>query len=136
MTIPLLIADLVTAWNTHDVDHLLPLYAPDYEGLDVAQKDPDRGQNGVRAALERYCLAFPDLTFTLENIITQESDIALSWSARGTHQGYLMHIPPTGRSIAVQGMSLLTLRKGLIWRGHTIWDVAGLLRGLGLLPDL
>ncbi len=136
MTIPPLIADLIVAWNAHDLDRLLPLYAPDYEGLDVAQKAPDLGQTGVRATLERYCLAFPDMTFTVENIITQESDVVLSWSAVGTHQGHLMHIPPTGRFIGVQGMSILTLRQGLIWRGRTIWDVAGLLRGLGLLPDL
>jgi hypothetical protein len=36
----------------------------------------------------------------------------------------------------VRGVSLLTLESGKIKHAHYIWDVAGLLRAIGLLPDL
>jgi len=36
----------------------------------------------------------------------------------------------------VRGASLLTFRKGRLRRAVDIWDVAGLLREIGLLPEL
>jgi hypothetical protein len=47
-----------------------------------------------------------------------------------------MNIQATGRSVAMRGMSLLTLEDGKIKCGLYIWDVAGLLRSIGLLPEL
>jgi hypothetical protein len=47
-----------------------------------------------------------------------------------------MHIPPTGRKIAVRGISVLTIENGKITRGLYVWDAAGLLRTTGLLPEL
>jgi hypothetical protein len=47
-----------------------------------------------------------------------------------------MHIPPTGRKIAVRGISVLTIENGKITRGLYVWDAAGLLRTIGLLPEL
>jgi steroid delta-isomerase-like uncharacterized protein len=131
-----LITELTAAWNNHDLSRALPLYAPDYEGLDIACQQPDRGRDGVQASLRRYWHAFPDMNFTVKGVIAQGDDLAVQWSAAGTHQGVLMHIPATGRRVQVQGVSILTLRDGVIWRGRFIWDVAGMLRGMGLLPDL
>jgi predicted ester cyclase len=58
------------------------------------------------------------------------------WNVRGTHQGTLMNIPPTGRQISVRGVSLLTIENAKVRRATYIWDVAGLLRAVGLLPEL
>ena len=55
---------------------------------------------------------------------------------RGTHHGTLMRIPPTGRQVAMRGVSILTIAEGKVTHGETIWDTAGLLRALGLLPEL
>jgi steroid delta-isomerase-like uncharacterized protein len=86
--------------------------------------------------MERYLRAFPDLRFLEEETIIQDNHVVLSWTARGTHRGELMHIPPTGRKISVRGVSLLTVENGRITRGLYVWDVAGLLRAIGLLPEL
>ncbi|NWG19150.1 MAG: ester cyclase [Chloroflexi bacterium] len=58
------------------------------------------------------------------------------WRAHATHRGPLLNIPASGRSIQVRGASLLTFRDGQLWRALYIWDVAGLLRAIGLLPEL
>ena len=47
-----------------------------------------------------------------------------------------MHIPPTGRKIAVRGISVLTIENEKITSGLYVWDAAGLLRAIGLLPEL
>ncbi len=131
-----LITELLDVWNMHDVDQAVTFYAPDYEGIDVAEAVPQRGPDGLRRTMERYLQAFPDLRFTEETTVIQGDRVALFWTVQGTHQGALMNIPPTGRSIQVRGVSLLTVLDGKVARALYIWDVAGLLRGIGLLPEL
>jgi predicted ester cyclase len=58
------------------------------------------------------------------------------WTARGTHRGSVMNIPPTGRAINVRGVSVLTIENAQVKNAIYIWDVAGLLRNIGLLPEL
>ena len=132
---PDLMAQLVEAWNTHDITRAETFYAPDFVGVDVGQARTQQGPREHCAVLATYIRAFPDLGITAEPI-WQDDRVALVWTMTGTHRGRFLRIPPTGRRIAVRGVSVLTLRAGKVWRGETIWDTAGLLRGLGLLPDL
>jgi steroid delta-isomerase-like uncharacterized protein len=135
-TSTLFVTQLLEAWNAHDVERVTAFYAPDYEGEDVGQAGLQQGLGGVRQTMARYWHAFPDLHLTQEATISQRDQVALFWTARGTHRGKIMNIPPTGRPIQVRGASLLTLQDGKIKRALTIWDVAGLLRAIGLLPEL
>lgn len=130
------VRDFLEAWNAHDVERIRAFYAPEYEGVDVSQAEPQRGPEGISRAIARYLQAFPDLRFVEEEIVVQDNRAALVWTAYGTHGGKLMHIPPTGRKIMVRGTSVLTVEDGKITRGLYIWDVAGLLRDIGLLPEL
>lgn len=129
------IAGLLEAWNSHDIERVAPFYAPDYIGEDVGQARPQYGPDERCRVLASYVRAFPDLHFTGESIV-QGNRVALSWTMTGTHQGTLMRIPPTGRRVSVRGVSLLTIEDGKITHGRNIWDTAGLLRALGLLPEL
>ncbi len=131
-----LVSGLVDAWNAHDVDGMLSLLSPDYEGSDVCQASPQRGRDQTRQVIEKYLNAFPDLRFTPEELIIQENHIAIRWSARGTHKGTVLHIPPTGKVVTVCGVSLFTVEDNKIRRGRHIWDVAAMLREMGLLPEL
>jgi steroid delta-isomerase-like uncharacterized protein len=132
----LLLARLMDAWNSHQVERAAELYAPDYRGIDVAKATPEAGPGGVRESMVRYLRAFPDLFFGDVETVVADQRAAIQWTARGTHQGPLMGIPPTGKSIAVRGSSFLTIADGRVARAVYLWDVAGLLRAIGLLPDL
>ncbi len=134
--IPQLLTHLLEAWNAHDLERASALYASDYEGIDVGEARPQHGRQAVRQTLERYFAAFPDLHFTAKDTIIQGNRVAVIWSAQGTHQGHLMNIPPTGRAVTVRGITILTIEGNQARRGIFMWDVAGLLRSLGLLPEL
>jgi steroid delta-isomerase-like uncharacterized protein len=131
-----LVEDLLDAWNAHDVGRIETFYGPEYEGVDVGEAQPQRGPRGISRSVERYLRAFPDLSFVEEDVVVQGDRAVLVWTAHGTHGGKLMSIPPTGRKIAVRGVSVLTIENGKITRGLYVWDVAGLLRAIGLLPEL
>ena len=127
---------LVAAWNAHDPDQAAALYAPDFEGTDVAQPEPQRGPRDIRRITGFYFRAFPDLQVTVDDRVITGDRVVLVWTWQGTHRATFMRIPPTGRVVAVRGTTILTIRAGLIRASTRIWDLAGLLRGLGLLPDL
>lgn len=131
-----LVRDLLEAWNTHDVERIKSFYASEYEGTDVGQAEPQRGPEGVCQTVLSFLQAFPDLRFVEEETIVQGNRVVLIWTAHGTHRGKLMRIPPTEQEVAVRGTSVLTIENGKVMRGLYIWDVAGLLRSIGLLPEL
>jgi steroid delta-isomerase-like uncharacterized protein len=112
------------------------LCANDCEGEDVGEPTVLRGLAALRSSWERYLAAFPDLRMQPGQIVADEHQAAVAWTATGTHRGGLMHIPPTGRGVTIQGALFITVQAGKISRLRTVWDAAGLLRALGLLPDL
>ncbi len=134
--IPQLITGLMDAWNSHNVEQVTKFYTQDYEGVDVSQAGPQIGIEGLRQSVTLYLSAFPDLQFTTVQTTVQGNQISLAWRSLGTHLGTLMNIPPTGRVVSVYGVSLLTLEHHKVHRALYVWDVAGLLRSIGLLPEL
>jgi steroid delta-isomerase-like uncharacterized protein len=132
----LLVMQLVDAWNSHDLERVGALYCEDCSVMDVALARPLVGREAVRAMFDAYYQAFPDLLLTPSDIIVDGDRVGLFWTARGTHQGSILQIPASGRSVSAQGANRLVLRDGLVCQTSTIWDVAGMLRGIGLLPDL
>lgn len=131
-----LIDRLLNMWNSQNYDGASELYAEDYRGVDVTDHTRLYGPAAVARELERLCRAFPDLVFSKEHTIHENDRVALYWSARGTHQGTVLNIPATGRSVVVNGVTLLRVTDGKITQGVHLWDMAGLLRDLGLLPEL
>jgi steroid delta-isomerase-like uncharacterized protein len=131
-----LVDDLISAWNDHDPDRVAAFCCPEYEGQDVSEAKPQQGPDDMRNTVLRYVTAFPDLRFTGNDVVVQDDQVVLSWTAHGTHCGPLLNIPPTGRTIDIRGVSMLTIRNGKVARGFYLWDVAGMLRSIGLLPEL
>jgi steroid delta-isomerase-like uncharacterized protein len=130
-------ADVINqAWNSHDMEKVLGFYSSRYVGEDVGQAFLLRGHEGVRAMLENYWRAFPDLEFTVTDTMIQDSRMTIVWMAEGTHQGTIMNIPPTGHRVEVRGVSIIDVEEGLVVRGQYVWDLAGMLRHMGLLPEL
>ena len=123
-------------WNSHDMEHILRFYAPDCVSDDVGQASQLRGREGLRLMLEMYWKAFPDLRFKITDTLVHDSRMAIAWMAEGTHVGTIMNIPPTGHQVEVRGMSIVDVQDGMVVRAQYLWDMAGMLRDMGLLPQL
>jgi steroid delta-isomerase-like uncharacterized protein len=128
--------ELTAVWSAHDIARVVAFYADDYEGADVAEAHPQHGPLAVRRWMQDNLTAFPDLHLSIEHCVATADEVVVFWLARGTHLGKVMNIPATGRPIQMRGVALLVIRAGKIVRGFQVWDVAGMLRAIGLLPDL
>ncbi len=60
--------------------------------------------------------------------------VALRWSGTGTHQGALMGVAPTGKSVSTSGNTFLQLERGKIAEEWVHWDNVGVLQQIEGMP--
>ncbi|HET8632448.1 MAG TPA: ester cyclase, partial [Thermomicrobiales bacterium] len=116
-------AGWLAAWNAHDAEGVAALLAPGFEGIDIAFAAPQAGDQ-AREAIGGYLRAFPDLAIVAEETLVQGNRVVVTWTARGTHRGPWLHIPPTGRAVAVRGVTVLTVAGDRVTHSLCVWDVA------------
>lgn len=95
------------------------------------------GSNGPRdlkCLIAMFRTAFPDLHCTLEDEIREGDKLAAHWTMRGTHKGFFLGNPPTGRQVEVQGIIFALVINGQLAEDWTLVDQMGILRQLGIIP--
>jgi steroid delta-isomerase-like uncharacterized protein len=112
------------------------LTASDYIGHDPALPEPLRGPEGVKEFVSTYLVAFPDARIQVEQQLAEGDLVATRWSARGTHEGELMDIEPTGKEVTVTGLTISRLEGGKIVEEFQNWDFSGMLRQIEADPAL
>ncbi len=78
--------------------------------------------------------AFPDWHSTLEELIAEGDRVAERWTVRGTHQGELQGIPPTGRHVETPGSVFYRIVSGKIVEFRGQLDMMSLMQQLGVIP--
>ncbi len=131
-----LLNGLFEAINSHNTDNVAIWLSPGYEGHDVAEPGPIVGPDAACSTFEKYFRAFPDLNIAPKQVVAGKDCVAVYWTAEATHGGSWMRIPATGRRVSFDGVWIIQLKQGQIERWRCMWDLAGLLRKLGLLPEL
>jgi steroid delta-isomerase-like uncharacterized protein len=102
---------------------------------DANRPSETRGPQGVREAVNDYRSAFPDLELTIEAQFAEGDAVVTRWSARGTQEGELWGLEPTGQQATVTGITIdLFDDGGMIIESWTNWDALGLLQQLGAVP--
>jgi steroid delta-isomerase-like uncharacterized protein len=119
-----------------NLDVVDELTARDYIGHDPANPEPLRGPEGVKEFISSYRAAFPDARITVEEQVAEGDLVATRWSGRGTHEGELMGIQPTGKQVTVSGLTISRLKGGKIVEEFQNWDNFGMMQQLGAIPEL
>jgi steroid delta-isomerase-like uncharacterized protein len=128
---------LLEAINTRDSVQLSELCHPGFEGFDASRDSVQSGPGEFIRDVEGLTKAFPDIHLKVLHASKSPARLSLFWIQHGTHLGSFLGMPATGRPVAVCGCSHLQFQEdGRLYRALHLWDMAGLLRNLRLLPDL
>lgn len=127
--------ELFAAWNAHSKERLLAMYHPDFDGEDLSEGKRAGGIRDAERMIDYILNAFPDVKMHLLEWGVQGDNVFFFWQALGHQRGKLMNIPATGKKCSFIGSTFLTLKEGKIIRSRRIWDVATMLRQIGLLPE-
>jgi steroid delta-isomerase-like uncharacterized protein len=122
-------------FNSGDLSVVDDIIAPDATSHDPAQPEDAHGPDGFKQIVETYRTAFPDLKFTIDECFSDGDLVCMRWSTSGTHDGDLMGIAPTGKSITSSGISIDKVQDGKIVESWVQWDNMGLMAQLGLLGE-
>jgi steroid delta-isomerase-like uncharacterized protein len=124
------------AWNARDLDAFDQIVASDAEDHDPQNPFPElRGPEGARRGAEMYQTAFSDGRFDVEQQLAEGDFVITRWTARGTNDGEVMGMPPTGKTVACAGITIDRIAGGKIAETWTCWDTLGMMQQLGAVPE-
>lgn len=118
------------AFDSGDLKKLEETTAPNF-----VDHNPLEGQlpgvGGTKQASAIYRTAFPDAKIVVEDTIAGADKVVIRWSGSATHKGPFLDIPPTGKRVKLEGITIFRIVKGRVaeqWGELNLW---GILRQLG-----
>jgi steroid delta-isomerase-like uncharacterized protein len=122
------------AWGQGKLELIDELCAERYIDHDPLLGDADR--EALKARIETYRAAFPDLEFTIEEIFAAGDRVVARWSGVGTFENELMGQQPTGEKASpVNGIAISRFEDGKIIEGWAQWDTMRLMKNIGAVPE-
>jgi steroid delta-isomerase-like uncharacterized protein len=91
------------------------------------------GPAGIVAAVSTYQDGVNG-HWQIEDIFSSGDRVVVRWTGSGTHVGEVNGIPPTGKAISVDAITIHELRDGKIAETWEVWDTLGFLQQLGVVP--
>lgn len=120
---------IITAISQDDLQALDQYLAPDLVDHNALPTQP-AGLAGFRSWARSARGAFPDLSGTVEDVLSDGDKVAGRVTWRGSHLGDVMGMHATGRTVAFPAFHVVRFSRGL---GAEWWGTADL---LGVLIEL
>jgi steroid delta-isomerase-like uncharacterized protein len=129
------------AWNSHEEDRLLALMTEDITYDDSSWPTTMRGHAEVRDFLGHAWTASADMRFELKDgpfLHPSKPAATAGWTGSLTHTGPIdpPGIAPTGKHSTFDGFDLHEYRDGKVARLWICFDMADIMRDLGVLPPV
>ena len=122
---------LFTRGELDAVDRYL---SADFVNHDPTFPDEPGDRESMRSASAVIRAAFPDWHSDLEELIACGDKVVERFTASGTHEGELMGIAPTGRTVTLPGINVFRVEDGKIVERWGKLDMLGFMRQLGAIP--
>jgi steroid delta-isomerase-like uncharacterized protein len=121
-------------WNKRRVELVDELMSPSHAMHDNHLPDSGVGPEAYKRNVARYVTGFPDLRFTVEDMVAENDRVAVGWTISGTHKGEFRGISPTGKKVSVEGITIHHIADGKIMDSYANADYLGLMQQLGVAP--
>src|SRR6185369_14239771 len=98
--------------NTASESLAQELISPDAIFHVPGSPEPMRGPAGYFAIIGMMREKFPNIQWTVKEMVAESDKMAARFTMRGIHQDTFFGVPPTGKTIAVQAMNIYHCRMG------------------------
>ena len=123
------VESLFETFNHGDLAPVDQLVGPGYVGA-----QGDRGPDGFKAVVSGLRSAFPDIHYTLDDVLAEGDRVAVRWHWTGTHKGAFRAFPATGKAVLNTGVGIFRLKDGKIVAATLETDRLGFLEQIGAVP--
>ena len=93
------------------------------------------GIDAFKSYYQNYLTGFSDITFTIVDVFGEGDKIVKHWNFKGTHSGDFFGIPATGKTVDVEGVTLVKMKDGKIAQEQDFMDNIVFLQQLGLISN-
>jgi len=101
----------------------------------VLDEPAHRGPQEMKDHISGWLTGFPDLRFTIEQMIAEQDRVVSHLVMEGTHLGTWMGIPPTGKRLQIRMITIHRIANGKIAEDWVLVESLGLFQQLGAVPD-
>jgi steroid delta-isomerase-like uncharacterized protein len=124
------------AWNSHDLDAIMAMHAPDMVFENHTAGESAEGE-AVREHIGAIFESWPDINFSERRLYTRDGLVVQEWTATATHANRMTRgdlvAEPTGNRVSWNGIDVIPFENGLVKRKDVYSDSVSILRQVGLL---
>ncbi len=122
-------------WNKRNTALIDQLFTPNFYQHETGPETVNSSET-LKPFVAGYLSAFPDLQFTIEDLVAEGDKVVWRFKATGNNTGPFMGGPATGKSVAVTGIIIFRLENSRMAEAWLNLDVLGLLQQVGIIPAM
>jgi steroid delta-isomerase-like uncharacterized protein len=123
-------------WNKRRIELVNELISPSHALHINNAADSSIGPEAYKGQVTLFLKGFPDLRFSIEDVVAEQEKVVVSWNISGTHEGEFMGISATHKKVSVDGITIHHIVNGKIMDSYVSWDALGMIQQLGAAPPL
>jgi steroid delta-isomerase-like uncharacterized protein len=121
-------------WNKRRLEVVNEIISPSHALNDPQMTGSAVGPDAYKRQVTQFIAAFPDLHFTIEDVVAEKDKVVVSWVISGTHKREFRGIPASNKKVTLEGITINHVINGKITDSDVRADYLGLLQQLGAAP--
>jgi steroid delta-isomerase-like uncharacterized protein len=126
-------------WNERRLDVADAIFAKDCVTHQLRSGLPadavPRGPQAMKEHVTGWVASFPDLHFSIEQILSDGDRVVMHLLMEGTHQGAWMGIPASGKKMQIRMFTIHRVEQGKIVEDWVLVESLGFFQQLGVVPN-
>src|SRR5882672_5157906 len=126
-------------WNQHQFDVAEAIFAKDCVTHQLRSGVPadavPRGPQAIKEHVTSWIASFPDLHFSIEQMLSEGDRVVMQLLMEGTHHGAWLGIPASGRKMQIRMFTVHRVAQGKIVEDWVLVESLGFFQQLGVVPN-
>jgi steroid delta-isomerase-like uncharacterized protein len=126
------VKSMYEAWSNGDFEAFKEVVVPEYLWYTPSRNTEPMSREDTIEFGKMMHNAFPDVAFSIEELIAVGDKVISRFIMRGTHEGEFQGIPATGNKIESSGIMISRIENGKSVEDREEFDMLGLMMQLGM----
>ena len=126
-------------WNERQLDVADTIFAKDFVTHQLRSGWPvdtvPRGPQAIKEHVAGWIASFPDLRFSIEQMLSEGDRVVMQLLMEGTHQGAWLGVPASGKKIQIRMFTIHRVVQNKIVEDWVLVESLGFFQQLGIVPN-
>ena len=126
-------------WNERRLDVADAIFAKDCVTHQLRSGVPadavPRGPQAIKEHVTGWIASFPDLHFSVEQMLSEGDRVVMQLLMEGTHRGAWLGIPPSGKKMQIRMFTVHRVVQNKIVEDWVLVESLGVFQQLGVIPN-